>query len=219
MKIKRIGQFCKEEKQTIVFDVPDSEGIITQWIGDGHALYPIYNLPHMDRDALYTIWGIEKKKWQDIAFHIVPEAPEGLNLKDTDWDERPVNRGRLAISAQGRILLPLQTRKDIVFIDHKYITPLSDMMQTLELYERTTPSGGTYIAIKVAMLLYGIVMPHPIINEDFVKEMNYLTTLCRTAYSKNKARQEAAASDAPVQVTIQVGDEQVDADTGEIVEG
>ena len=49
MKIKSIAAICKKNKNIAIFERYSDDGdILTQYIGDGSAVYPVVGLPQLD---------------------------------------------------------------------------------------------------------------------------------------------------------------------------
>ena len=55
MKIKSIAAICKKNKNIAIFERYSDDGdILTQYIGDGSAVYPVIGLPPLDAESLLT---------------------------------------------------------------------------------------------------------------------------------------------------------------------
>lgn len=53
MKIKSIAAICKKNKNIAIFERYSDDGdILTQYIGDGSAVYPVVGLPQLDKESL-----------------------------------------------------------------------------------------------------------------------------------------------------------------------
>lgn len=51
MKIKSIAAICKKNKNIAIFERYSDDGdILTQYIGDGSAVYPVVGLPQLDKE-------------------------------------------------------------------------------------------------------------------------------------------------------------------------
>ena len=61
-----------------------------------------------------------------------------------DANEKPVEREAISIAYSGKTLKPLQTRRGLVFIESRYLSPVSDILDVLELYERITPGDPAF---------------------------------------------------------------------------
>lgn len=52
MKIKSIAAICKKNKNIAIFERYSDDGdILTQYIGDGSAVYPVVGLPSLTKKA------------------------------------------------------------------------------------------------------------------------------------------------------------------------
>ena len=55
MKLKKVVALCNKAKGFRLFDKIDSTGEITQWLGDGYAIYPLNGLPILDEETLCAV--------------------------------------------------------------------------------------------------------------------------------------------------------------------
>lgn len=216
MKIKSIAAICKKGKQVILYNRHESGGTLQQYIGDGMTAYPVSGLPELDEESVLTIFDVPEKQREDWLVRVMA-APEGINFEDTDVNEKMIERDNLSIVYSGKTLKPLQTRRGLVFIESRYLSPVSDVLDVLELYERFTPQGTPYIVAKAGFLLQAVIMPYDVITAGFVERLQRLASDC--AFALDLRRQEeanAAAHEAagdPAQCTFNV-----DASTGEVLE-
>ena len=77
MRLKQIAAVCKKEKQVVLYDVMDSEGEVSQWLGNSYAIYPIASMPYMNTDNVFSMFDIsakEAEKW--AARHYSKEDAE-----------------------------------------------------------------------------------------------------------------------------------------------
>lgn len=102
---------------------------------------------------------------------LIGEIAYALNVDDTDPAERALSDDDFSIIYGGTELKPLKTRNGIIFIQQKYIAPLEDVLDVVQLYERVTPDGQTYIAAKAGLLIAAVIFPYSVINEKFVKRL------------------------------------------------
>lgn len=94
MKIKSIAAICKKNKNIAIFERYSDDGdILTQYIGDGSAVYPVVGLPQLDKESLLTIFDVPEKD-RDNYFVKTLGVPAGISFEDTDETERHVERGR-----------------------------------------------------------------------------------------------------------------------------
>ena len=169
MKIKSIAAICKKNKNIAIFERYSDDGdILTQYIGDGSAVYPVVGLPQLDKESLLTIFDVPEKD-RDNYFVKTLGVPAGISFEDTDETERHVEREGISIIYSGRTLKPIRTTRGLVFIESRYLSPVADVLDVLELYERRTAEGTPYIVAKAGFLLQAVIMPYDVINQQFVE--------------------------------------------------
>lgn len=201
---------CKKDKHAVIFEMPTKSGIV-QYIGNGAALYPAIGLPLLDKESLLTIFDIPERQREDWFVRIADITSE-INLNDIDADEKLVEREAISIIYSGKTLKPLQTRRGLVFIESRYLAPVSDVLDVLELYERITPSGMPYIVAKAGFLLQAVIMPYKVISQQFVDKLKKLTEQC--VLSLKLLEKEEAGSEEPERYSLNI-----DPTTGEITGG
>lgn len=211
MKIKSIAAICKKNKQVVLFNRYSDSGTISQYIGDGSAVYPISGLPELDEESILTIFDVPEKQREDWLVRY-RDIPEGISFEDTDATEKIIEQGNLSIVYSGKTLKPLQTRRGLVFIESRYLSPVSDVLDVLELYERVTPFGAPYIVAKAGFLLQAVIMPCDVISAQFVQRLQELTRQCAVSLDlREQERERQAAADT-------AGQFKVDPETGAIIE-
>lgn len=120
MKIKSIAAICKKNKNIAIFERYSDDGdILTQYIGDGSAVYPVVGLPQLDKESLLTIFDVPEKD-RDNYFVKTLGVPAGISFEDTDETERHVEREGISIIYSGRTLKPIRTTRGLVFIESRY---------------------------------------------------------------------------------------------------
>lgn len=201
MKIKSIAAICKKNKNIAIFERYSDDGdILTQYIGDGSAVYPVVGLPQLDKESLLTIFDVPEKD-RDNYFVKTLGVPAGISFEDTDETERHVEREGISIIYSGRTLKPIRTTRGLVFIESRYLSPVADVLDVLELYERRTAEGTPYIVAKAGFLLQAVIMPYDVINQQFVESLQDLTrrreyvkehglTLCADGFRRLIIRKE-----------------------------
>lgn len=187
MKIKALAALCKQSKSIYLY-----EGDEIQWIGNGAAMYPLHNMPLLNKQNIFIIFDVQESKRNDYLFKN-DKLPDGYCFEDIEDGDRMIEREGLLITRMGNTLQPIKTSHGLVFIDTDYLKPVSDVMDTLELYERTTSAGRTYIAIKNGLLLMGIVQLLDIIDKKFVDQMEDITKMCRMAYENKVGEGDQSA--------------------------
>lgn len=142
MKIKSIAAICKKNKNIAIFERYSDDGdILTQYIGDGSAVYPVVGLPQLDKESLLTIFDVPEKN-RDNYFVKTLGVPAGISFEDTDETERHVEREGISIIYSGRTLKPIRTTRGLVFIESRYLSPVADghgIFSRLHLRESGNP--------------------------------------------------------------------------------
>lgn len=176
MKIKKIIDLCKRSKRLFLYD-----GGAEQWISDGCAMYPLFDLPQMDELTICRAYDIDDKQREKISFKYETSLPEFFDFSD-DVDGEPSERGALSLFDGGRRIVPYTTSQGVVFIDERYLEPFYDGdTSLLELYERNRADGSIYFAVKKGFTLVGLVLPVDVINDQFVERLEKLFTNCKIA--------------------------------------
>lgn len=202
MKIKSIAAICKKNKQVVLFNRYSDSGTISQYIGDGNAVYPISGLPELDEESILTIFDVPEKQREDWLVQY-RDIPEGISFEDTDATEKIIEQGNLSIVYSGKTLKPLQTRRGLVFIESRYLSPVSDVLDVLELYERVTPFGAPYIVAKAGFLLQAVIMPCDVISAQFVQRLQELTRQCAVSLDlREQERERQAAAESAGQFKV-----------------
>ncbi len=198
MKLKQIESILKAEKTIIV-----SENAFCQWLGNGAAFYPVYNLPKLTQENIFTMFDIPEDK-RDKFYFEQRALPEFINFEDGDETEEMLERSDISFYANGRALEPLKTSQGIAFINTRYLKPFSDSAAGYELYERTDKLGKPYIVAKSGFTLLGVFAPYDLVNESFINSLETILKLSRIALFNKKPSEPRA-----VQCTIENDDEEV----------
>ena len=180
MKLKKVATLCAESKYYVLFDKIDSTGEITQWLGDGYSLYPLNGVPVLDEETLCAVFDISEKQLKNTSVRRLT-MPDALNVGDTDPDERILKDDDFSITYGGTQVKPLKTRNGIIFIQQKYLAPLEDVLDVVQLYERVTPDGQTYVAAKAGLLIAAVIFPYRLVTEKFVNRLEEITRESRRA--------------------------------------
>ena len=175
MKLKQIESILKSRKT--IFIMQSSGG---QWLSDGSAMYPVYNLPRLTQDNIYALFDIVGEQ-QDKYLVEIRELPGFINFTDSDVTGRMLDRASMYLTVDGQMLEPLETSQGLVFIQRKYLKPFTDLADGVELYERTDLNGNIYIAVKSGFLLMGVIMPYRTINAKFIRTLDRWAKLSNVA--------------------------------------
>ena len=190
MKLNKIIALCKKAKVIVIYNRRrDEDGeIMEQWIGDGAACYLVPGMPILDSESAGAILDIPAKdadKWQILERELPPVfdfTDDAAKDGETVFDEGPIS-----FHYGGVMLRPLRSHGGApLFIDLRYLTPFIDSLNSLFLYRRTAENGLDYVAVKVGMVLAGIIMPRRVENEEFVRELRTLAEDVERAFEAGR---------------------------------
>lgn len=167
MKLSAIISICKQAKHIKIYS--DAGGV--QWISDGYAIYPLYGLPLLDEDNLFTLFDIPADKRSKFHLESVGSLPASYCFSDVCRGERPLEARSVSVCWRGTILRPFVVRGGIVYIDNKYLKPFSDSKNGVTLFERADTLGKTYLAVKDGLLLAGLIAPYVVCDGAFAAEL------------------------------------------------
>lgn len=189
MKLKTLAAVCKQAGAYCLYDRINDNGEVTeQWLGTYAAVYPLSGLPYLTENNIPALFDITEKQLEKI--HIRHDVlPASLNFDDTDAGEIMLDREKMTLGYGGRVVRPLITRSGLEFIDVDYLTPLADVADDLELFERHTTDGGVYFAAKMGLMIVGVIMPLNIIEDKLVENLDMFATKCRAALAAKKERE------------------------------
>lgn len=186
MKVKKAVDICKKRNVITLYDSTDG-----QWLSDGSAIYPLFELPEFTEETICLAYDINMKKAASMVIVRHSELPEGINFEDAALDETQVVEGPMDLNYKGQWLKPIITSQGIEFINGEYLKPLSDISdEGLLFFERITDKGNKYFAVKQGLLIVAIIFPMRVIDEAFVKEMQAFATLCEASLHNKKSSQQ-----------------------------
>lgn len=193
MKLKKVLSICKANGLYYLYDRIDRSGEITQWLGDGYAIYPLDGLPILDEESFCAVFDITGKQREKILFRH-ERLPEHLNVEDVAAGDKLVREYETTFINGGLRLKPLKTNNGVTFIRSLYLSPLEDVIDMVQFYERTTPQGGSYIVAKAGFLTAAVIMPYAI-SKKFADELEELSYQCRHFLNTRSAFTTPAAED------------------------
>jgi hypothetical protein len=193
MKLKKVLSICKANGLYYLYDRIDRSGEISQWLGDGYALYPLDGLPILDEESFCAVFDITGKQREKILFRH-ERLPEHLNVEDVAACDKLVREYETTFINGGLRLKPLKTNNGVTFIRSLYLSPLEDVIDMVQFYERTTPQGGSYIVAKAGFLTAAVIMPYAI-SKKFADELEELSYQCRHFLNTRSAFATPAAED------------------------
>lgn len=183
MEIKKIISFCKKSGYLYLFET-EAE----QWISDGCALFPLYNMPLFDEESILKAYDIPEKKAAKMNIRHDLRLPSGYNFANETADEMPCEIGDEVFGKATAIT----TSRGMMFINSKYLTPFAGDEDMLYIFERTREDGEVYFAVKIGFSLVALVLPFDCVNENFVARLKKIYEQCELALcnKNNIARQD-----------------------------
>ncbi len=140
MKIKKLIDLCKKRGCFYLF-----EDERVQWLSDGVALYPLYNVPEFDEETLCRTFDITEKQQEKIVFRHEMRLPSQYCFDDFTDGEVMCAQSPVIINGGSHGLIACKTSQGVMFLDRKYLVPLEDTAEgMLEIFERTTKDGQIY---------------------------------------------------------------------------
>lgn len=185
MKLKQIASLCKDSGRIILYDRTDSDGVVSQWIGDGCSFYPLEGLPYMEMDHIVNVFELTEKQQEKMLLRH-EKTPLNLNLSDTDKSEIHVEQGIFAVNYGGYTIAVLRTSFGMYYVQQKYILPLILDLSGVEIYKRTD-GHMDYFAVKFGLMLVGIVLPYVgFLDEHFAESMESIAHDIRAKVDRRK---------------------------------
>ena len=191
MKIKKIVDMCRREGVVRIYD--DGHGV--QWITNGFACYPLYDVPELSEDEFFTVFDFTEKQRNETVFQRCA-LPASLSVNDFVIGERLCERLSPNIPYGSKLLIPYSTAEGIKFLSDEYLAPLAGDSGEIEVYERVSGKGEHYFAVKVGMSLRAIVSPFNAINKSFVDNIAKICSLCRDALITKDTEEQLSAFDS-----------------------
>ena len=174
MKIKKIIDLCKKSGTLCLY-----EGAAAQWISDGSAFYPLYDVPGFDENTLCRTFDITEKQQSKIRFGFDVYLPAAYCFDDHTEGEILCEQSPVSIEQGTSVLIACRTTRGIMFLDRKYLVPLENTAGRMpEIYERTAENGQLYFAVKSGLILAAVVLPCDIISTYFVGQLRALYEQC-----------------------------------------
>lgn len=169
MKIKKAFEICKKQGVIRIYRNDFEE----QYLSDGAAIYPIFELPNLNEDYICKLYDITDAQRDKIAFDIVKGAP-GVDVSDSTADETPAEMWDIRLSYNGATIIPIATDEGTMFINQLYLKPFTDMPQNDMQITKRVCGNMRYFCIKFGMLAYGFIAPMNIVTKDFVAKLERL---------------------------------------------
>ena len=186
MIFKNMTALCRQNKMIWLYGDPAE----VQWVSEGHAMYPLYGMPGMTSEVLARVFDVADKDRAKYSIRHETELPTLFNYEDVALNETQLRPEPYIIHRYDEVLCPVRTSKGLMFYDPGLLKPLRDLQETMEIYERETPKGQIYFAVKSGFLLQGILLPY---HTDSKKLLDELLGLCEALQESVEREKEMEA--------------------------
>lgn len=172
MKLKDIARLCAKTHSIGISEVSG-----TQWLGNGYAAYPVFNLPELDVDTVAPVLDFDEEKAETLDVRYV-DLQSKFDLREDNDDEEVLTAVLLRFLHEGETLDAWQTESGrIVLVDPTYTKPyFADESSVPVLYLRRADRGD-YIVGKRGMFVTAIIMPRELDAkeaDDLLRKFNRL---------------------------------------------
>lgn len=176
MKIKKVIDLCKGTGFITLYD-----GKNEQWISDGHACYPLYGMPKLNKETLCSTFDIAEAQAEKIHFRHDKGLPKFVEECDRRGfiESNPVSQEQIRLIFNNRTLIPFILSYSIAFVDEKYFQPFSDIDGDLiNVYEYVYENIKLF-AVYSGMILIGIIGAYDVVKDRFVNQLGEIYSRCR----------------------------------------
>lgn len=215
MKVSKVAQLCKAERNITLVNANEEDEKPTQWVGTRQAIYPIYGLRTLNKDQIYTIFDVTEKQAGKITYTETTANRIAFRLDQHDFTEKPIQPLFVSIADGGTLYVPFDTSKGLRLVDRTYIMAMTKEVELLSYSERQTADGKIYIVARMGYLIVGIIAPRFNAGGDadllkfagiFASRMDYAWTIA------NAEKRVQDKRDEEVQLAL------IDPETGEILD-
>lgn len=170
MKINRIASLVKASK-TIITTSHNK----TLWVSDGWVgWYPLFEMPdNLGEESIFALFDIAEDARGKYQFTI-GAFPEGFAVKDDCPGEVQIQERCVSIYLSGKRMQCFFGSLGLEMISVDALKPFSDL-ENVSFFERLTPAGMPYIAVKAGLILVGLLTPMLINREETVDELRKMS--------------------------------------------
>lgn len=169
MKIQKIVDLCKKSGQMYITHAED-----TQWVGNGQAVYPLYDIPNLTAEELCVIYGITEEQQEKMILNEKSAEEYGVSFSPLSSSEEAIEAVPMGITYGGSSYIMLKCKDGISFIKRIYFTPFKEETQ---LWRRIAASGIEYFVVTAGMFVVGIILPEIGIRADIAAEIKEIAEM------------------------------------------
>ena len=177
MKLKKVAALCKKNKRAIILNQEKEGEIVAQYISNGYAIFPLYELPTLDKRNLLTIFDVESDKWDEWFVSERKLNTSYMNPEDWDSTEDRIKHLYPPVIWQGtQLMICGLPNREIMIIDADSLGPVDSA--EADYYFRENEKGVKYLTVKEGLLLTAVIYPYQFKADDlFERFLNEITTL------------------------------------------
>lgn len=180
MKISKIARLCKQAGHIWLSTYyKNTEAMPYQWLSDGAAFYPLFNMPQLDAETVIPALSFTNKEAEKMLVEHTefPGMFDWADCRESDialgdpvlcWEDEKTDAIIETYNAPGI---------GAVMIQRKYIQPLRADSDFLKLYLRGGRNG--YVIVKQGLLLSAIILTFRPDLERTVKQIEDFTALVK----------------------------------------
>lgn len=161
MKLKDIAKLCAKTHSIGISEVSG-----TQWLGNGYAAYPVFNLPPLDEDTAPAVLDFDEEKAKTLTVRYV-DLQSKFDLREENDDEEALTAVLLRFLYRGETLDAWQTESGrIVLVDPTYTKPYFADESSVPMFYLRHGEHGDYIVGKSGMFVTAIIMPRELDTKE-----------------------------------------------------
>lgn len=169
MLIKKIIAICKKRKKLVIWN---GKGV--QYISDGAAIYPLYDMPVFDERSICAAFDVAADK---VDVSMVEGVPAAFDFSDAAGGERQIDGSLMPIGEY----VPYSTSDGVRFLRREYLGPFCRDVD-ISIFERRDTAGEIYFAVKRGFCLVAVLTTEKVLTLEFMKRLNELNEKCRLTY-------------------------------------
>lgn len=151
MKIQKVIDICKKSGELYITETKDG-----QWVGNGRAIYPLYEFPKVTIDDLCVLYEITQEQRDKMILNDkAVQEYIGVDFRGIDAKEEAAEVLRIGLTVGGISLVLLKHSGGISFIKRKYLEPFKEEIQIW----RRVGENGEYFVVSCGMFLSAIILP------------------------------------------------------------
>lgn len=162
MKLQKIVDICKKSGQMYITHAED-----TQWVGNGQAIYPLYDLPKLQAEELCTIYGITEDQQDKMILNEKSATEYDVSFAALDGSEEAVVVVPMEITFGGASYKILRSKTGISFVKRLYFSPFKEETQVWQKKNKC----GEYFIITAGMFVVGVIFPKLGLRADIAAEI------------------------------------------------